>query len=81
VVVLLRIGDATMERRLADPRRDNVFGTTGDTVAWSRTWRERVELELRGRDAYVVDARRPVDEVVDEVIGACAAHGCPISST
>ncbi|MBM7783774.1 hypothetical protein [Tenggerimyces flavus] len=79
LVLLLRLDDDTMERRLRDPRRDNPFGKTGDTVAWSRRWRRTVEAELLGRGVRAIDAREPVDRVVGDILAACAAAGYPLS--
>ncbi|MFG1812245.1 AAA family ATPase [Kribbella sp. NPDC049174] len=78
LVILLHIDEATLETRLADPKRNNIFGRTADEVAWSLSWRRTVETELRQREAHVIDARQPVDQVVDDVIHACAINGHPI---
>lgn len=79
LVLLLRLDEATMERRLRDPQRDNVFGKAGPTVAWSRRWRRTVETELLGRGARPIDAQGPVDHVVADVLATCAAHGYALS--
>lgn len=80
VLLLLQVDDETMCKRLVDPGRRNDFGKVGDTVEWSRYWRRRVETELTDRGAHVIDARQPVDRVVDSVIEVSAGCGYPIGA-
>lgn len=67
-LLLLQMDDATRQRRLADPRRGNVFGRVGDTAAWSSWWHRTVERELIQRGATVIDTQRPIHEVVSDVV-------------
>lgn len=78
LIVLLQIDDDTMATRLVQPDRNNDFGKAGDTVAWSRYWRHRVEIELTNRGAHLIDARQPVDRVVENLIEVCSDSGYPI---
>jgi len=77
LVILLRVDGPTMDARVRDPLRDNVFGKVGDSARWSHAWRERVETGLAG--ARSIDARQPLDQVVAEVLECCDGAGCPIS--
>ncbi len=79
-VILLRLDARTLDARLQDPTRDNIFGKVGATATWSHWWRTEVETELTKRHARTVDARQPLHEVVDEVLQQCAATGYPIAS-
>jgi hypothetical protein len=79
LLLVLCIGDPTLDARVTSPERDNVFGKTGDTAEWSRAWRRTVETTLGRHGAIMIDAERPVDRVVDDVIATCAAHGHPIA--
>jgi hypothetical protein len=79
LVILLRCDDRTMDARLRDPNRANIFGQVGDTATWSRWWRTKVEDELAKRDALTVDARQPLPQVIRAVLDHCAAGGHPIS--
>ncbi|GAA1591813.1 hypothetical protein GCM10009742_43230 [Kribbella karoonensis] len=79
LVILLRCDDRTMDARLRDPKRANIFGKVGDTAVWSRWWRTRVEEELGKRQARIVDAHQPLPQVVSTVLDLCAAAGHPIS--
>jgi adenylate kinase family enzyme len=79
LVILLRLDARTLEARLQDPNRDNIFGKVGATATWSHWWRTEVETELTKRHARTVDARRPLRQVVDEVLLHCADAGYPIA--
>lgn len=81
LVILLQYDDRTLETRLRDPHRDNIFGKVGETVAWSRWWRKYVETELTARNAHTVDAHQPLEQVVEATLAHCAAHGYTISSS
>ena len=80
LVILLRCDDRTMDARLRDPNRANVFGKVGDTATWSRWWRTKVEAELGKRNALPVDARQPLPQVIRAVLDHCATAGHPISA-
>jgi hypothetical protein len=77
LVILLRLDGPTMDARVRDPLRDNVFGKVGASATWSHAWRERVEIALT--DAHTIDARQPLEQVVGEVIECCVGAGYPIS--
>jgi hypothetical protein len=79
LVVLLQLDNQTLEARLRDPRRNNIFGTAGDSLAWSRWWRSHVESELLSRNTHPIDARQPLDRVVEALLTYCATEGYPIS--
>ena len=79
LVIPLQYDDHTLEARVRDPHRNNIFGKVGETVAWSRWWRNHVETELLARNARPVDARQPLDQVVEAILTHCATRGYPIS--
>lgn len=79
LLILLQIDDATLQSRVTDPQRNNDFGQVGDTLTWSRAWRPQLEEDMLRRGARPVDARRPVSDVVNEVIEICRSNGTPIS--
>jgi hypothetical protein len=67
LLILLEIDAATMVGRLGDPARNNDWGKVGDTLEWSYDLRSRQEAALLAAGAQRVDARRPVEDVVDEI--------------
>jgi shikimate kinase len=77
LVILLRLDGSTMDARVRDPLRDNVFGKVGASAIWCHGWRELVETALAG--AHAVDARQPLEQVVGEVLEYCAGAGFPVS--
>lgn len=79
LLLVLHIEDSTLDVRVRDPERNNIFGKVGDTALWSRTWRHTVETTLERRGALMIDAERPIDQVVHDVVATCAANGHPIA--
>ena len=79
LVILLQIDDATMIRRLADPNRNNDFGRIGATLEWSLELRRRFEAEALMVEARRVDARKPLANVVDDVIHMVNERGIDLS--
>ncbi|HVX43882.1 MAG TPA: hypothetical protein VHC49_08340 [Mycobacteriales bacterium] len=77
LLILLRIDESTMIRRLTDPSRNNDWGKVGATLDWSRELRRRQEAALTG--AEPVDARQPLGSVVDDVLRIIRAHGIDLS--
>lgn len=62
-----------------DPRRNNLFGRFGDTAAWARTWRLKVETEMLQRGAVPIDACQSIERVASDVVEVCETHGFPIT--
>jgi adenylate kinase family enzyme len=75
-VFLLEIDEATMLARV-DARRDNDWGRIGDTREYLRRRLPQIQDRLRASGAIPIDARQPVDQVVDLIL----SHACPVSGT
>jgi hypothetical protein len=72
-VFLLEIDEPAMLARL-DARQDDEWGRAGDSREYIRRLRPGYQDRLRASGAVAVDARQPVDQVVD-VILACMLAG------
>ncbi|MBE1608523.1 hypothetical protein [Actinopolymorpha pittospori] len=79
LLILLRIDEATMVRRLKDPGRANDFGRYGATLEWSLDWRPRLEAEMLEAGARPVDGQQPLANVVDDVLRLCTACSIDLS--
>ena len=67
-VFLLEIDEPTMLARL-DARRDyHDWGRIGDTREYLRRKLPSLQHDLRALGAIAIDARQPVDQVVDEIL-------------
>ena len=66
-VFLLEIDEPTMLARI-DARTDNDWGQIGDTREYLRSFLPGYQARLRASGAIPVDARRPVEEVVDAIL-------------
>ena len=74
-VFLLEIDEATMLARL-DARRDHHdWGRIGDTREYLRRKLPALQDSLRASGAIPVDARQPLDQVVDAILSAPALAG------
>ena len=72
-VLLLEIDEPTMLARL-DARRDyHDWGHIGDTREYLRHKLPAVQDRLRASGAILIDARQPLDQVVDAVLSAISA--------
>ena len=72
-VFLLEIDEPTMLARL-DARRDSHdWGHIGDTREYLRRKRPALQDHLRAAGAIPVDARQPLDQVVDAILSATSA--------
>ena len=67
-VFLLEIDEPTMLARLDAPSRDNEWGRIGDTREYLRRRLPEVQGRLRASGAIPVDARQPLDQVVDAIL-------------
>ena len=67
-VFLLEIDEPTMLARLAS--RDKEFGRIGDTREYQRRKLPEYQSRLRASGAIPIDARRPLDQVVDAILSA-----------
>lgn len=71
-VVCLVTGDATLRRRLA--ARPNPYGKAPDELANILEWNKTCEANYRRFGASIVDAGRPLDAVVEDVLRVAAGH-------
>jgi hypothetical protein len=68
-VVCLVIDDDTLRHRLAT-RTTNTFGGHPEELAAALKWNPRMRASYEGQGATIIDATKPVTEVVDDVIDA-----------
>jgi len=66
-----------MLARLDAPSRDNDWGRIGDTREYLRRRRPEYQDRLRAFGAIPIDARQPLDQVVDAIL----AHTLASSAT
>jgi gluconate kinase len=66
LVFMLEIDEPTMLARLAS--RDKEFGRIGDTREYQRRKLPGYQSRLRASGAIPIDARRPLDQVVSEIL-------------
>jgi adenylate kinase family enzyme len=71
-VFLLEIDEPTMLARL-DARQNNDWGRIGDTRDFLRRKLPQVQDRLRASGAILIDARQPVDQVVDAILAHAVA--------
>ena len=67
-VFLLEIDEPTMLARLDARRDDHDWGHIGDTREFLRRKLPALQDRLRASGAIPIDARRPVDQVVDTIV-------------
>jgi gluconate kinase len=72
-IFLLEIDEATMLARI-NARENNDWGRIGDTREYLRRFLPGYQARLRACGAIAIDARQPLDRVVDAVL---AAAGLP----
>ena len=72
-VFLLEIDEPTMLARL-DAREDNEWGRAGDSREYIRRLLPGYQDRLRDFGAVVIDARQPLDQVVDAILGRTLAN-------
>ena len=66
-VFLLEIDEPTMLARI-DARQDNDWGRIGDTREYLRLFLPGYQARLRAFGAISIDARQPLDEVVNAIL-------------
>lgn len=71
-VFLLEIDEPTMLARI-DAREDNDWGRIGDTREYLRRFLPGYQARLRAFGAIPIDARKPLDQVVDAILSARSA--------
>lgn len=71
-VFLLEIDEPTMLARL-DARPDNDWGRIGDTREYLRRFLPGYQARLRASGAIPIDARQPLDQVVDAILSRTLA--------
>jgi adenylate kinase family enzyme len=64
---LLEMDEPTMLARI-DARPDNDWGRIGDTREWLRRFLPGYQARLRAFGAIPIDARQPLDQVVDAIL-------------
>ena len=80
-VFLLEIDEPTMLARI-DARQNNDWGRIGDTREYLRRKLPALQDRLRAFGAIPIDARQPLDQVVDSILSrtpgasACRGTGC-----
>ena len=77
-VFLLEIDEPTMLARI-DARQDNDWGRIGDTREYLRCKLPELQARLRAFGAIPIDARQPLDQVVDAILShtlASSVKGC-----
>jgi len=72
-VFLLEIDEPTMLARL-DARQDNEWGRAGDSREYIRRLRPGYQDRLRAFGAIAIDARQPLDQVVDAILSHEPSH-------
>jgi adenylate kinase family enzyme len=71
-VFLLEIDEPTMLAR-TDARQNNDWGRVGDTREYLRRRRPEIQDRLRALGAIPIDARQPLDQVVDAILSHTSA--------
>ena len=71
-VFLLEIDEPTMLARI-DARQDNDWGRIGDTREYLRRFLPGYQARLRASGAIPIDARQPLDQVVDAILSRTLA--------
>lgn len=66
-VIYLAVDEATLKQRIND-RKDNHFGKTDEEMADILKWLKDNDNKYRNSSALVVDARKPLDEVVNDIL-------------
>ena len=64
---ILYIDDETLKYRLAN-RTNNDFGKHPDELAIQLEWNQKVANHAKEKNFVLIDATRPVSEVVDEIL-------------
>jgi adenylate kinase family enzyme len=72
-VFLLEMDEPTMLARLDAPGRDNDWGRIGDTREYLRRRLPGHQDPLRASGAIPIDARQPLDQVVDAILSRASA--------
>ena len=72
-VFLLELDEPTMLARLDAPSRDNDWGRIGDTREYLRRRLPVIQGRLRASGAIPIDARQPLDHVVDAILSRTLA--------
>ena len=71
-VLLLKVTPQTLIARLNDPTRDNVFAKDSATQQQLLDNLDAMQDKITQKGAIVIDAERPVEQVVDQVLQAVA---------
>jgi len=72
-VFLLEIDEPTMLARV-DEREDNDWGRIGDTREYLCRFLPGYQARLRASGAIAIDARQPLDQVVDAILACMPGH-------
>lgn len=69
LIIALSVDDETTRQRLGG-RADRDFGKSEDELHLVLNWNQYAEREYRSYGATIIDAMRPIDHVVDDVLAA-----------
>jgi hypothetical protein len=79
-VFLLEIDELTMLARI-DARQDNDWGRIGDTREYLRRFLPGYQARLRAFGAIPIDAKQPLDQVVDAILSQTVTATQPATRT
>ena len=74
-VFLLQVSPETLLRRLNDERRDNLFAKDAETQTKLTSQLEAVQRKILDKGGVAIDAERPVDQVVNEILSKLKPDG------
>jgi len=77
-IFMLEIDEATMLARI-DARENNDWGRIGDTREYLRRFLPGYQARLRAAGAIAIDARQPLDHVVETVLAVAELPGARTS--
>jgi shikimate kinase len=66
-VIYLAVDEDTLKQRINN-RKDNHFGKTAEEMAVILKWLKENDSKYRSSDALVIDATKPLDEVISNVL-------------
>ncbi len=67
IVICLTVDKDTLQKRI-NSRTDNDFGKAPDELKNILGWHEAFQNRYRGYEAIMIDANRPLHEVVDDIL-------------
>jgi thymidylate kinase len=73
-VFLLEVDASTLLERLNNASRDNLFAKDADTQGRLLNDLDSVQAKIRQKGAVVIDARLPIDQVVEQILQFTASR-------